>query len=147
MGAFHQGPSICGCPDCLSDPSHGPPQPREGHPLCRLPLLPPGPGIPEGNLLGKSQWQASPNCTAHWLDLYFRSFYLLSSLANIPVWHLKDSNYLALCNRNILSTSPVTQNGILERSITSLLLLMFILQNHIHIGNACSGSIELKFTE
>ena len=34
--------------DCLSDPSHSPPRPRESRPLCRLLLLPPGPGIPEG---------------------------------------------------------------------------------------------------
>jgi len=46
MGAFHQGPWICGCPDCLSDLSHSPPQPREGHPFCRLPLLTPGPVEP-----------------------------------------------------------------------------------------------------
>ena len=34
--------------ECLSDPSHSPPRPRESHPLCRLLPLPPGPGIPEG---------------------------------------------------------------------------------------------------
>jgi len=48
VGAFHRGPWICGCPDRLSDPSHSPPQPRESRPLCRLLLLPPWPGIPEG---------------------------------------------------------------------------------------------------
>jgi len=48
MSAFHRGPWMCGCSDCLRHPSRSPPRPRESHPLCRLLLLPPGPGIPEG---------------------------------------------------------------------------------------------------